>query len=1036
MLHDPRLGPIDAELVPTKALRVPSPVVETADDADVAEVLSGVLPSPVNYRVLIVSLIAVVVLVSGVFGLHAYQLNRIASEFRTQGMQAREAGNAEAAVGHLQRYLTLTPNDLPAIEELAFSIAEGADSPEEHYQAAQLLERILRSTPNADPVRRRLVDLYMKLGESQLRFHSDAVAHLDELILKEPTNPEYLALRAENLEHLGRYQDSAAAYATAIENAPRDLTLYQRLVRLQSGPLEQPLEALARLNELVQRNPQNAAAYLARSQFHWEQGSVRESRIDALRAYRLAPNDADVLVFLVSLIAFDHWPQQPLSLDELREKLTRIETAGDDDDGAAALAQVDLAVLAEDYDDAEARLKALLKQRPDWDTALQVYADVLILNGKPNEADGVIAQLAGRAGSGSKIAQFLRAQNAFSRHAWPAAAELYRRIAESRETGPIVRTIAGLQLAACYREMGQPDREQQACLDVLALNTNSAEAVFRLADAYLRNGNLDAALERFQMLSNSPEAAAASAMIVMEQERRRPASARRGDQVEAALESAVQQQPNPTEATLLRARFLIDDGQPAAAVEILERALKVSPGEARLWLQLFDVECSRQDWNAAGEVLKRADAEIGRTDITLPGRILLAAEALDREKLHALTAAVNALPPDEADADKRADLRRRLAIAWQTMGDFAMARNAWLDVKLQRPYDLSVLQSLVILDLIEANDENAQSLIAQMREIEGSSGVRWRFAEVERLLALVERGDRRHLDAADRILAELDAQLPPTAALSTRRGDVARLKGDVESALAHYRSAMQLGNPSRDCVFQLARLLMQRGESAEVGRLIRQFEEMAPRGLDARMAQIGALASLQDQAVDEALRFARMGTASDSPNAPNLIALGQFQHLAGQSEQAELSFRRATELAPDDPNVWIALVIFLTASNRTDDARSVVEQARSAVPADVVDFTLAQCFDVLGDVDRAAAAYDLVAAMPVDDLRQFESAIRFYVRTGHREKAAQVLRNIVNDGPAGAAPSLILARRLLAALLAESGVHRDRLEAIELFDRN
>ncbi|MGE4003366.1 MAG: tetratricopeptide repeat protein, partial [Planctomycetaceae bacterium] len=669
-------------------------------------------------------------------------------------------------------------------------------------------------------------------------------------------------------------------------------------------------------------------------------------------------------------------------------------------------------------------------------TARWLHADILNLMGQTEASEKLIGESQSDRGTGSSLAQFLRARNAFSRRNWPLAATLSRQVFDDRYTGPFVRTIAGLNLAACYREMGQSNRERQACLDVLSINPGSSEAVFELASSNLRLGNLAEALPQFRAIENRPEAAAAVAHILIEQNRVRPESEQRWDEAEVAIESAAQTLPNPADAVLLRSRYLFARRKPEEAVSVLKRALKTNAGDVRLWLQLFEADAFRQDWDAALATLDQADAVLQRPQATLAARIALAAARQDRETLAKLTQTVQSLGSADEEVADRANLYRQLAIAWQGLRDVEQAQACWEIVKQERPYDVTVREALLVLALLKADEAGARRLVEEIKDIEGADGVRWRMADAERLFILVERGERKYLREVDQILRQLDEQMPASAVLSTRRGDVARLQGDVEAALQHYQSAVDLGSPSQDCVFQMANLLYQRGQFADVSRLIRQFEQSARRTLAPPLAQLGAIASLQENALLEAVRFAQIGADPDSARFEDQIALGRFQQIAGQFEQAEASFRRAIELAPGQPEAWVSLVSFLMATDRRPEADAVMTQAQSAVSPGLIHITLAQCFDVLDDVEQAAVHYGRVASEFSGDPLQLGAAIRFFMRSGRKDAAIDVLRPIAADVQQASPAAAVVARRLLGAILAESAEYQDRLEALELFNRN
>ncbi len=984
--------------------------------------------SPINYRVLIVSLIGGSLLCFGVRCLHDWQINRLADQFREWGIEARNRGDAEAAISHLQRYLSVGARDVDAIASLAFSIEETADDPASRYEALQLFEGILRERPLSTDVRRKLVDLHIEFGR-----YADAVQHIDVLLLRSPHDAELLRLSGENLERLGRYQVAVQAYRRAIEAAPRELTNYRRLVGLYAHRLEVMEQAEELLNDLVRRNPQNPEGYVMRAQFALDHGLIRQARIDAIRAYRLAPQSVDVCTLMVSLVAQGPWPTNPVSQGKLRAILDAVDFNDENDEleTDVALALVQLDVFDGNYEQAGMRLQSILQTAPDSEIANCLQADVLMLQGDIDAAGASVTKLESRFGDHWYLSEFLRARMAFQASEWPAAVKLFRQVMLNPSAPLALRCRAGLRIADCWEEMGHLIHRHQTFLDVLSLNPDLADAIVRLAESHLMMGQFDEAIKQYKRLEDDPAALAAIAQAMIAKHRQLPENKQRWEIVEKAIDRATTADPNSVTGALLRSQLLLAQQRPDEAEEVLQRAAKRRPGDRQLWLLLTAVRATQGGWSAATETLEQFDLNSAGSGTTIGKRIELAAAAGDRDQLQQYQDGLSTLA-----GEQRLTALRSLAAGWSGVGNLDQADKCWSEIETQRPFDLSVMRAKFMIALRQGDEQAAHALISKMREVEGRTGIYWQLAEATRLYALGRQGQRDRLADARRILESLEGRFLDSTKVRTLLGDICQLEGDLERALEHYSAVVDEGTPSQHCVLQLAKLMYQRGEFAEVGRLIRRFEQANSLNIGSQLAQVGTLASLQESELGEAVRFAEASHGSAEETLDGQIWLGQVYQLAGRSEQAEVHFRNATKIAPEQPAGWIALAAFLHASNRADDLTAAIEEAKESVSDQLVNMTLAQCYDVTGEAEKSAAYYNRELADGVQNAWELVQGVRFSVRSGRREQATKILRDLI-DSPHPENPSLVvLARRTLAGLLAESGGYSARQEALALLNEN
>ena len=166
---------------------------------------------------------------------------------------------------------------------------------------------------------------------------------------------------------------------------------------------------------------------------------------------------------------------------------------------------------------------------------------------------------------------------------------------------------------------------------------------------------------------------------------------------------------------------------------------------------------------------------------------------------------------------------------------------------------------------------------------------------------------------------------------------------------------------------------------------------------------------------------------------------GSFQfklaHLALKKKDWDLTFAAfATGLKylPNDYKQYLHYARALAGRGKVDAARSAIEAADKIAPEGEIDSQAAmirtQIYETLGDIDKAAAAYEVVLETKPDDAKAWDQVGRFYFRHGFNDKAVSRLQKAldISDGQIGCKKTLIAAMRRL-------GVKSDVEKSIEAF---
>src|SRR6185295_11413163 len=136
------------------------------------------------------------------------------------------------------------------------------------------------------------------------------------------------------------------------------------------------------------------------------------------------------------------------------------------------------------------------------------------------------------------------------------------------------------------------------------------------------------------------------------------------------------------------------------------------------------------------------------------------------------------------------------------------------------------------------------------------------------------------------------------------------------------RQCQALGNRELVVYQRLAGLLYQTGQLDEAGKLLAQL----PRRLsDAdEMSSLAMAVSIKRDDFDRAIGMSKTWIAR-KPNDPiAYLWLGQAQLAAKRIDEAEMAFRQATTIAPQDVRAWHGLFTFFVLTKRSDAARATL----------------------------------------------------------------------------------------------------------------
>jgi tetratricopeptide (TPR) repeat protein len=1001
-----------------------------------------------NVKLILILLGVVASLGLGVHLLHRVQVVRSARGLLTRSRLAEKQGRADRAEDYLSRYLVYRPDDVDAMFRYGVLLDKHADSEEQLNRALRVYKKAVQLEADRKEIRRRLVDLAMRLSRSDPQMFATAKTHAEVLLKDSPEDGELMYILGVCEESRGRFREAAELYEKARHQDSARIDSYVRLARLLRDRMNEPtradrvMEPGSAGDDLVSANGKSAAAYLERARYRRKYALPKvDPEADVARALELAPDNSEVL------LAAAESALQKGKVEAARKSLQRgIEL--DKLNPAMYQGLADLELQQSQTESAANWLRkgveALRPGPPDQRVGLAwSLADSLIRAGHLEEADKVMADL-----ESSKVRpellEYLKASRLVARKKWPEAARALRALqpalgAASEFQGLTKRSL--ILLGLCYQRLGNLDQRYDAYRRAVTIDLSNdpmwTTARMGLASALADLNRIDEALEQYRIaLAKEPRAGLALTRLQVVRNLNRTTGERNWQEIGRTLDAVEQRlmglagsEPASAEATVLRAEVLAAQGQFSSARQLLEQALAKYPNQVDIWVTLANL-AGRE--GKPEETLSRLDEAQKRVGDLVELRLARAGYWVRRGGSEAPGALTKLEDGAESfSAEDRALLFRNLATALSRIGSKTQALNLWKRLVQEQPDDLDSRIGLFNETLL-AGDEAAASLaLAQVRRVEGEDGSVWRYGKALLLVRKIRSNpaDRSPLIEIRRELSLVAAQRPSWPRVVLVMAEVEQLDGHVDAAIQNYlRAILELGERDPVAVGRALQLLNQQQRLAEAAQVVQKLrDEQIP--LSGDLQRTVAQFSLQSGDTGRALELARQSVSELSTNPADLIWLGQVEWANGKD--AGPAFRRAVALDGRSPEARLALIVYLARTGRKAEAEAALQEAEPALTGGRASLALAQGYEEVGHPERAEVIYTTVLKESPDDVTTLRSVATYYLRGGRPAEAQKHLDRIIRLG--GTTTDATWARRMLATVTAATGGNpRQALKALEI----
>lgn len=1015
-----------------------------------------------NRPLLLGTLLALAVLTPMGYFWHRFQIGRAAGAYLDRAAALEAQGKWESAAEYLHRYLRVRPERADVRVRLARVYDKSAARPDRKRRAAELYFRAVGLAPRDAALRRRLAELLLET--QQFAGAEEQARRLLELAPDDPTALRVAALAAYgrtllNERGAATLDEAARKLERALEIEPGNVQLATTLARLYREKLDAPDRAAraqmadAVIERMVKANPRSAAARLARHAYRRQYAPEESSPVDVEQAVALEPRNPAALLTageaaLRAAASASDSPRREAELQRAEHYFRQaIATDAENPGGhlglgqalhaqgrrAAALAawQAGLRTVGGENLELGARVAQEFIALERFDRASRSLARL----------EAAFDRLAPRLSRPNRqLAQsaidFIEAKLRLAEDQPRRAAALLRSVVTTRkaanvqsERGRDELFDSQFLLGGAYAALRQWDRAAEAFAEALQARPKSRRARLLLAQALAKAGRVADAAARYEELAEAVALSGSAWLLAMEialkQQLALPKGRRNWDAVQSRLDQPPEDVRDDWRLALLRADLLLArDGRAALdqVLPLLAPAKRLQPQNAELLSRLALIHQRLGKPAIARRLLRTLEEQLGRKSRWyLLKANLLAGEGGAAEAVALLQKALKSLPDQKHPALLAGLVRLHLR-----QGDSSAARQSLEKLHALQPDRLDAARDLAELALEQQAFEQVERWEAELKRIEGEPGCHWRYYRAWRL-AIQSTGadDPRFIEAEQLQTAILDRRpnWPPGHLL---RAQLARQHGDWDKAVASYRRALELGETRLAVHERLIETLYRARRFTEAEKHLARLREYA--AYSERLSSVEIALAHRRGETRRAVELARRAVERDPNNPLARVRLGRALLLDGQAGEAGEVLRAAREAAPENVQVWSALLSFYLRAGRREQALQTLRGLPESdeLSAAARQFVLGQGYELLGDRARADEHYRAALRLDPKNAKIHLRVAQFQLN--HDSIAAErTLRRVLELDPRQG-----LARRELATLLAARGGEASWREALQL----
>ncbi|MGO9107808.1 MAG: tetratricopeptide repeat protein, partial [Thermoguttaceae bacterium] len=962
------------------------------------------------------------------------------------------------------------------------------------------LEDVLRTAADTLPqedvrkARRKLAEVAMLIGRLL-----DAETHLAVLMEETPDDPELLELNGLVLVYKRKDDDACKQFRNVIKIAPTQIRSYVYLADVLRTRLDRKPEADQVMLEMVghKDNAKSVQAFQVYADYLRAQGKYDEALLQTKRVLELAPEDPMGLwiagacylakgqlqtaedYFNRGIKADKSIPSMYTSMADVKTRLGRRDEAlkvlreGLENTKDRGYAEVlfDLAnrnISDRKFDEAEKGIKELqnLSYKPPMVELLE--AQLALTKGDWQKAKEILVKVLPNLHDESSRVQTL---------AYLYLAQCYG------QQGDVEQQIVTYLEAVKIDPYFKPARVGLA--EVYMNRGNYAEAAEQYRQL-LRGPQPDT--DEALLLART------LIMIRLSEDKDK----RNWEPVDGLLKQIEEKRSLTPSVAVLKAEVLLAKDRPDEAEKLLKECSATFSKSPPIWMALIrlamhqaekeaDSAEKEKKWKQVSDYIDQAEQNLGDRAIIRETRGSCAVRRQDPQAGAVLKKLGENL--DKMTASERIYLWGSLAALSVQANDLDLSRSYSRLIAKNDPTNIRVRYTLCqsALQAYEKGQtpdlQELDECLEEIKKLDGE-GPFWLYGKTIRTLVQPKKPDPKALQKAIEDLQKALAVRKDWSAPAVLAGKICEMQDEPDQALEYYvRAIYVMGERDSDVIRRTVQLLVPRNRIEQASHLL-DYLEKQKSPLLGEMNQQYVYVKVFRGDIAKAEKDVEKSVAADSKNYEDFLRQGwMYRVLANRckvaaenaqrdaktaeadkkmtdgekaekikkaqrtEEQANAEMLRLAQRAadtllkarvlnPQAGDVLFAIAQLLVDIRQPDKAKPLVASAETTLKGEKASITLAACWDLLNETEKAKAKYEEAVKASPQDSRTLRQAATFYMKNGKPDLAESLFKQIASLQTPAALTDVCWARRSLANILRGRGYFEDLCQGMALIDEN
>ena len=928
----------------------------------------------INWKLIIVLLLAVAALMITAIGLRKYHRIERAQTGLTKGLAAYEAEQWNDAAVYLGRYLSINQQDIEILIKYAQSQIRSKPFKRGNLaQAVNAYRAVLRNEANVQAAA-EIVEIYLQVG---MPAEAELVARD---FVENDENGQFRQMLSSSLIQQRKFEEAIDILSELIRQKPDQLLAFKLLGEIaekQTGVNDVSVQQW--FDKAIEENPTSAQAHILRSAYLIKIGNVAEATRDLEIAEKYDLSDVGVRLSLAA-----GWLNLG-SFDKVQRHLEVVRTTAPSNQGlwrVWAMHAVKTGNLDEMVWVAENGLSSLSS---DNDAFLPVAVELFVQTDKLSRAEECIVKLK-EAQVDRNIILYLEGYVSQAKMDWAAAIQKWQ---QAIYLGYASESVY-LRLSQIYEQIENRPLAIQTLRRYIRQNGGTFQACLELSKLYANQGYWIEAEEQALASMRADSAA-----------------------IEARL-------------WYLRCRIArIRDSQTTEIVR-LKKDIQQQVAEGHSvdgHALMFRLALKLEDYTLAGENLEQIEQKIGSgQQVVLKRAELFAAQGKNDQAIAVLEQANQAYP--ESDEIKQAlvwnytktnqpEKSRQVVLAVRQKAsntldcrryDLWLAELALLEGKTNQAIevynalaqenegDIFVKRQLLTLQFDNVDDKQLQKWVNDIKQVEGDDGWQWKY-EQARLWYNGENFQAKYTQIVELLNANLILN-PDNQASRILLASCHERGGNIQLALSLYRDAL-VGMPSNmDLIVAAVGTMYRAGEYDQAQKLL---NDMTQRGIwDERLSKYELQNNLRMGRQEDVKAVLEKMIENAPEDADARLSLALLSIRRGEYEDAKKQIDALSKSHPDSVAVVAAMADLYFNQKQPENAMQVCNDYLADHDTLEAHIMQSQISLMAGKMPELAESLKTLERRFGDNGKAMIFAAKLHQETGSSEKALTIIEHLLS----------------------------------------